>query len=218
MPVLILERHAEIEVISAALARAAAGAGSLVLAEGPSGIGKTTLLAAGRAPAESGLRVLSARGLALEAGFSFGIVRQLFEPVRLAAGPEEWDSLLEGAADLARRVFDGGATAVRDPHTTTPGLYWLVANLAARGPLLITVDDLHWGDAPSLRWLSHLAARVEDLPVALLLAARSGLDQPDLIDVLRAFPYCARLSPRPLSASASAALVRGTLGESVEDD
>jgi len=175
MPALILERDAEREAIAAAVARASAGAGSLVLVEGPSGIGKTTLLAAGHSPAAPSLRVLSARGLALEAGFSFGIVRQLFEPVRLAAGPEEWDSLLEGAADLARRVFDGGATAERDPHATTHGLYWLVAGLAARGPLLITVDDLHWADAPSLRWLSHLAARVTDLPVTLLLAARSVL-------------------------------------------
>ena len=218
MPALILERDAEREVIAAAVARASAGAGSLVLVEGPSGIGKTTLLAAGHSPAAPDLRVLSARGLALEAGFSFGIVRQLFEPVRLAAGSEEWDSLLEGAADLARRVFDGGATAERDPHATTHGLYWLVAGLAARGPLLITVDDLHWADAPSLRWLSHLAARVTDLPVTLLLAARSGLDQPDLIDGLRAFPYCARLTPRPLSPAASAALVLDTLGELVEDD
>jgi DNA-binding CsgD family transcriptional regulator len=189
-----------------------------VLVEGPSGIGKTTLLAAGQPTAESGLRVLSARGLALEAEFSFGIVRQLFEPVRAAMTGEEWDSLLDGAAELARRVFDGGTAGERDPYATTHGLYWLAAGLAARGPLLITVDDLHWADAPSLRWLSHLAARLEDLPVGLVLAARSGLDQPELIDMLRAFPYCARLSPQPLSAAASAVLVRQALGGPAADD
>jgi len=40
------------------------------------------------------------------------------------------------------------------------GLYWLIANLAARRPLVIAVDDAHWADAPSLRWLAHLAARI----------------------------------------------------------
>ncbi len=49
------------------------------------------------------------------------------------------------------------------------GLYWLTANLAARGPLVLAVDDAHWADAPSLRWLSHLAARIDGLPILLLL-------------------------------------------------
>ena len=39
------------------------------------------------------------------------------------------------------------------------GLYWLTANLAARAPVLILVDDVHWADAPSLRFLVFLVAR-----------------------------------------------------------
>jgi hypothetical protein len=34
--------------------------------------------------------------------------------------------------------------------------------------------------------LAHLAARVEHLPVALLLAVRDGPDEPELLDELRA--------------------------------
>jgi DNA-binding CsgD family transcriptional regulator len=158
----------------------------------------------------------------VEEDFSFGIVRQLFEPVRAACEPGDWDGLLDGAALLARRVFDGGplnggAGEKADPHATTHGLYWLAANLAARQPLVIAVDDLHWADAPSLRWLSHLAARIEDLPITLLLAARSGPDQPDLIAELRAFPYCTRVTPRPLSEDAVAVLLREYLGDAAAD-
>jgi hypothetical protein len=30
------------------------------------------------------------------------------------------------------------------------GLYWLCVNLAERGPLVLTVDDVQWLDGPSL--------------------------------------------------------------------
>ena len=213
----ILERDAELAVLLAAADAAEAGHGAFVLVEGPSGIGKTTLLrvACGR-PGELGVRILTARGLALESGFSYGIARQLIEPVRMSAGPGEWDALLDGAAGLAARVFDrAGAGSVEDdiPFATMHGLYWLVANLAARRPLVIAVDDAHWADAPSLHWLAHLAARIDGLPVALLLAVRSGPDEPGMLDELRACPACTPLRLRPLGREATATFMRERLGE-----
>ena len=201
----ILERDAELAALAAAVAAAEAGHGSMVLVEGPAGIGKTTLLrAACRGP---GPRVLTARGLALEQGFGYGIVRQLLDLVRGE------DGVMDGAAALAARVF-GWAEAgpVEDDvrYAAMHGLYWLVANLAARQPLVLAVDDAHWADAPSLRWLAHLAARVEHLPVALLLAVRDGPDEPELIGELRAAGTRIRLGP--LGPDATAALVRRRLG------
>jgi len=198
----ILERDGELAALSAAAVAAEAGHGALVLVEGPAGIGKTTLLRA--ACQRSGLRTLTARGLALERGFPYGIVRQLLDPVRAAGG---WDGLLDGAAALAARVFDSAeAGPVEDDvrYATMHGLYWLVANLAARGPLVIAVDDAHWADPPSLRWLAHLAARVDGLPVALFLAVRDGPDEPDLLAELRAAGTPLRLGP--LGRDATAAL------------
>ena len=201
----ILERDAELAALAAAVAAAEAGHGSLVLVEGQAGIGKTTLLrAACRGPAA---RVLTARGLALEQGFGYGIVRQLLEEVRGENG------LMDGAAALAARVFDWTeAGPVEDDvrYAAMHGLYWLVANLAARQPLVLAVDDAHWADAPSLRWLAHLAARVEHLPVALLLAVRDGPDEPELLGELRAAGTRIRLAP--LGPDATAALVRRRLG------
>src|SRR5215470_12660529 len=212
----ILGRDAELAALSAAAGAAGAGHGAFVLVEGPAGIGKTTLLRAACArPEVPGPRILTARGLALESGFAYGIARQLIEPVRASASPGEWDELLDGAAGLAARVFDwADAGSVEDdvPYATTHGLYWLAANLAARRPLVIAVDDAHWADAPSLRWLAHLAARVDGLPIALLLAARSGPDEPGIFDELRACPPCTQLPLRPLGSEATAALVRERLG------
>ena len=62
------------------------------------------------------------------------------------------------------------------------------------------MDDVHWADAPSLRWLSHLAARIDGLPTALLLAVRNGPDEPALLDELRACP-AARSCRSPRSAA-----------------
>jgi DNA-binding CsgD family transcriptional regulator len=224
---LILGRDAELTAMTAAITAAAGGHGTLVLVQGPAGIGKTTMLRAACAEATAhGMRALTARGLAFEQGFSYGIVRQLLEPARAADGPARWDALLDGAARQARPVFDGtllegtgpsaagaGAPADAAAHTTRHGLYWLTANLAAREPLVLAVDDAHWADAPSLRWLSHLAARIDSLPVLLLAAAQSGRGQPEVISELGDYPACVRLDLRPLDRAASAALVQDALGD-----
>ena len=52
------------------------------------------------------------------------------------------------------------------------GLYWLAANAAYRQPTLLLVDDLHWADASSLRWLDHMVRRLEGLPLMLAVATR----------------------------------------------
>ena len=133
---MILERDGELAVLSAAGAAAGAGHGALVLVEGPAGIGKTTLLrAAVRPPGRPGLRILTARGLALERGFPYGIVRQLIEPVRAAAGPGEWDALLDGAAGLAARVFDWAeAGPVEDDVPLRDHARPVLAGREPRGP------------------------------------------------------------------------------------
>ena len=84
------------------------------------------------------------------------------------------------------------------------GLFWLVANLAAREPLVVLADDVHWADTASLRWLVFLAERIEDLPVMLVCATRPaepGADQL-LLDTLASSAQVLR--PAPLSAAAAA--------------
>ncbi len=56
----------------------------------------------------------------------------------------------------------------------------LFARIAAKQPLLIIVEDLHWSDDTSLEFLLHLARRVAPLPILLLFTYRSDEVQPPL--------------------------------------
>ncbi len=163
------------------------------------------------------MTVRTARGGELERGFGFGIVRQLLEAALVGADAAERDRLLAGAARLAEPVFTDVSTAEETgdvAFATLHGLYWLVVNLAERGPLVLSVDDAHWADEPSLRFLLHLAHRLAGMPVVVALAVRTGADRhrQDLGSLmLEARPPILR--PRPLGESAVASLVRASLGD-----
>ncbi|MEJ2861317.1 ATP-binding protein [Actinomycetospora flava] len=204
----ILERDRELAVLAAVVDAARAGRGGLAWVEGPPGIGKTRLLETTRADAD-GATVLAARGGRLERDFAFGVVRGLVEPVLTA-------ELLAGAARLAApAVAPGSAEAgEHDTASTLHGIYWLVANLAERGPVLLVVDDAHVADAPSLRALAYVARRVGELPVAIVIAAQSPVDhvEPAVVDALR--DAATVLLPGPLSPAAVGELVDARLGPS----
>src|SRR5437762_13013315 len=178
----LLERNDELARIESALADARTGRGRFVVVEGPAGIGKTALLAAARTAAtEGGMHVLRARGTQLERDFAFGVVRQLFEPPLVEASELERADLLQAAAGVAAGLLGlPGAPPTESPPSPgvdpsfaiLHGLYWLCANLAAAGPLCLVVDDAHWADAPSLRYLAFLLTRLEELDAALVVATR----------------------------------------------
>jgi DNA-binding CsgD family transcriptional regulator len=222
---LLLERDRDMERIGGCLWRAGQGRGGALVVEGPAGIGKTVLLAAGREVAEGqGFRVLRARGAELEREFAFGVVRQLVEPVVAAASEQERASLLNGPPGVATRLLGlaglGGGVGVAAPGAPGPsfavlhGLYWLCANLAAERPLALVVDDVHWADGASLRFLAFLLPRLEELRAAVLLGARlaEGGGTRELLAALTTDPATEVVTVGPLSTSGVATLVAAGLG------
>ena len=208
----LVEREGELAAVDELLER-----GGVVLIEGGAGIGKTALLeAACRRAAGVGREVLRARGSELEAGFAFGVVRQLFERRLASVDDDDRQALLAGSAGAVRALLLGEPveTAAFDTSfAVLHGLYWLTVNLADRGPLLIAVDDAHWADEPSLRWLAYVAPRLEGAAVAVLVALRPA--EPALVGAwLEALLVEAGAVVRPqlLSESAVASIVRAALG------
>ena len=152
------------------------------------------------------MRTLRAHAGELEQDFPFGVVRRLFEPSMAGSARAE---LLSGAAKLAGPVFEISAELPgADPaYSTLHGLYWLTVNLLEAEPdrpVLLSVDDLHWCDPASLRYLAYLVRRLDGLgvlPVATM-RPRAGAG-PSVIDEIADNPDATvlRLAPSAVTAS-----------------
>ena len=215
----LLEREAEVAALHAVVDAAASGAGRLVAIEGRAGMGKTRLVAEARALASgAGFEVLLARSADLEQEFAYGVVRQLFEPYLASLSQDERDEALSGTAALAERLFGDeeltGAAAGDVSFAVLHGLYWLAANLAARRPTVIVVDDLHWTDAPTLRWLAFLGRRLEGLPLLVVLGLRPPEQsvETELLTELISDPTVLVIRPTALSEPAVGAMVAQEYG------
>src|SRR3954470_13298535 len=187
---LLLERERELAALEQLIGEARAGRGRIVLIEGPAGIGKTRLLAEARERASAGMTVLAARCSELEREFSFGAVRQLFEPLTREA--DQRGRLLAGAAAAAEGVLGAPGGDAEGTFAVLHGLYWATLNLAEERPVLIAIDDIQWSDRPTLRFVAYLARRLEGAPVLVAATLRStdpGTD-PALLNDIMSDPLC----------------------------
>jgi DNA-binding CsgD family transcriptional regulator len=212
----LVQRGDELAALDAAILAARTSGGRVVVIEGPPGIGKSALLdlACNRARANE-MHCLRARGDPLELWYAYGVVRQLLEPALSVLTDDERAQVLHGiASDAAAALRGEPRPAVTDePEAEAAlhyGLYWIVVSLAERRPLLLTVDDAHWADAGSLRWLSSLARRVDGLSASLVVAARAGSGS--VLEMLSAAPEAVLLRPEPLNVSSIAELMNDRVG------
>jgi DNA-binding CsgD family transcriptional regulator len=218
----LLERDEETAALRAAVDAATAGAGTIVLVQGPPGVGKTRLLTTaaehGRA---AGLRVLTSRGRELEREIALGVAMDLLTPPVTAMPPTQRARLLAGPAAPAGLLFagvPGDDALLPPPDAMLLALCQLTARLAepeqeqtgaAAQPVLLILDDLQWADAASLRFLAMLAARTDRLPIAIVAAMRDGDDRTDAPELraLATHPHSRLLTPSPLTTAAVGSLV-----------
>ena len=213
----LLEREHELARIEELVDAARDGTGGLLLIAGPAGIGKTSLLGqCGSAAVNREMVVLRARGDEVAMESSFAVARELLWPEveRDRAGA------LSGAARLAEPVFEASGEGAIDAERTASvlhGLHWLVANLAERSPLVLLVDDGHWLDPASARFLVYLSRRLDSLAVLLAVAVRSG-EAPDRSGLAALSEIAAeRLAPGVLSEHASTVILRHELGPRADE-
>lgn len=209
---MLLEREHELDAIAAWLSEARDGRGRMAMIRGGAGLGKTALLErAVRLASGSRVRALSARGSELEREMPFGMARQLFEgPVR-ELDVADRQSVLSGPAVHSQALLGlttdpaGGG----DPLGVIHGLYWLTANLSDLSTLLLALDDVHWSDPQTARWITYLAARIADLPVLMIATTRPEENVPGSpVSAIDASRQASSIILRPLGVAAVAELVR----------
>jgi hypothetical protein len=119
----LLERDEELRVLDLALDRAGAGEGAVVLLSGEAGIGKTALV-----------RAFCSKALG-RAQLLVGGCDDLLTPRTL--GPLR-DAVRVGGGPLAEALGAG------DPESIFSAV---LAQLSARAPTVLVVEDMHWSDA-----------------------------------------------------------------------
>ncbi len=217
----LVERATELERVMCLLDRARHGSGGLLALEGVAGIGKTAIL--NEAAALAGRRcatVARATGHPIESALSFGLVRQLLEPLLARVSPRDLGALAAGPGRAAVALLDGAPATGNDELELVHAAYRLVVELTEIGPtpLVFVVDDLQWGDRSSVTFMLYLAQRLADLPLALLTTVRTGeaTDVEDLLGRLLGEVRHGATTLGPLSGAACAELVRRRFPEATD--
>jgi DNA-binding CsgD family transcriptional regulator len=167
-------REAELAALTADLAAAVGGHGRVVLVAGEPGIGKTRLAEELAAQATAcGALVLWGRCWEGEGAPAFWpwiqVVRAYVQTAEPTALGQEMGA---GAADIAQ-IVPSIRECLPDLPTSPPvepeaarfrlfdSLAGFLRAAAARRPLLLVFDDLHWADAPSLALLRFVGRELE---------------------------------------------------------
>src|SRR5262245_57314896 len=196
-------RTAELARLGQRLRDAHAGRGAVVLLEGEAGIGKTrTLEELAETARADRATVLWGRCYEGEAARPYGpFAEALSEYVRRAAAESLRADLGLGASALTRvvselreRLPDLPEPVALQPEEERVRLLDAVVQfllaLAARTPIVVVVDDLHWADYGTVAMLRHLA-RFASRGRLLVLGSYRGVEidaQHPLRDALGALP------------------------------
>jgi class 3 adenylate cyclase/tetratricopeptide (TPR) repeat protein len=172
----LLERERELDSILQAFERAAGDRTChLVTVLGDAGIGKSRLGLEVAARLEDRARVVTGHCYSYGEGITFlplaEVVRELSggadSPASVLAGADDAEAVAAGLAGVlgaAPSVGEAAFAAVRR-----------LLELAAREPLVVVFEDIHWAEPTMLDLLEYLAEWTRDAPLLLLCLARPEL-------------------------------------------
>jgi hypothetical protein len=117
----------------------------------------------------SGMRVLQTTGVRTEANLPFAGLHQLLRPI--LAGLEALPKPQYAALGVAFGLVEGAA---EDPFLIALATLTLLADAAARTPILVVADDVQWLDRPSADALAFVARRLGSDQLVMVVGARDG--------------------------------------------
>lgn len=213
------ERELELATCIDVIAAAAQGDGKCIVLHGGAGVGKSRLLDEVVSEAsQRGLLALRFRGNYAEHDLPLNFALRVlkFVAAETLGGSAHPDDLPNGQVPPAR---DGQGIAPDMPQdelsSMSRGLLSDLIGLIERSPgksVLLAVDNLHWMDHASLRWLSALLERLPSLPIAVVATVCDGLRGTDaeLLDEIVA-GAARTMKLKPLSPPGAAAMIEAAL-------
>ena len=198
----LIARRAELATLTGAIEATRRGRGEAVLLTGEAGVGKTRLLIETQREAER-RGVLVLKGRAVESG---GAYRPLVEAFARASAPFAQETELAAVRPILARVLPGWISdhdvlaPMADPAAVlAEALILLLRAMSADGAVLL-IDDVHWADEDTVSVLSYLADSLDQLPLALIMTARSEPLLPEPQERLSAAPSIRQLRLSRLQA------------------
>lgn len=160
----LVGRSAELARLRAALADAADGRGSAVLIAGEAGIGKTRLIGElAESAREAGGTVLLGRCIDL-----VGPDVPYFALLEAVGSHPD----AERAGDLRHLAKVGSADADAQ-FQVFEQLRTMMDEISAAAPLILLIEDLHWGDGSTLDFVGYLSRCIRNRPMLLVGTYRS---------------------------------------------
>jgi DNA-binding SARP family transcriptional activator/pimeloyl-ACP methyl ester carboxylesterase len=176
----LIGRDAEMQQLREAFDRLPADGGGLFAVVGEAGIGKSRLVEELATHAEQHTaRVLLGRAYESDQILLFGPIVDALRNGQAARDHETLEALgpvwRGELAHLLPEIGDRRADplpAQVDYRRLFEAIVRLLAQLAARDPLLLVLEDLHWADELSVRLLAFLARRVRTQRILVVVTAR----------------------------------------------
>ncbi|MFV8162866.1 LuxR C-terminal-related transcriptional regulator [Mycobacterium sp. 134] len=173
----LVGRQRECATLDDIIAGVAGGRSAALVLRGEAGIGKTALLDYVRLHA-AGRRVVRIAGIEAEAEPAFGGLHRLCAPFR-----EHFHRLPVPQRSALETAFGLSAGTPPDRFLVGLAVLSLLADVAAKQPVVCLVDDAQWLDGISAQTLSFVGRRLQAERVLLLFAVREPADGDALKDL-----------------------------------
>ena len=225
----LVGRSEELAALDRALNALDSGAAALEIVGEP-GIGKTRLLAELCAHADAAKAlVLQGRAAELEGSVPFAVFGAALDDYLASLNPRWFEALGEqDMAELARMFPSLSDLAAESPPATGDERYrshravrTLLEKLAARQPVVLALDDMHWADEASLELTAHLLRHPPRGGVLLAMALRpQPVANPlrEALDVAEREGGVERLELAPLAEAEAHELLGAGLDPALEAD
>jgi predicted ATPase len=217
----LVGRTPELGRLRDALTRMLDGGGLVTLVTGEAGIGKSRLIQEFVSEAiPRGVRVILVRCYETEQALPLRPWSDALRGNRPALDPSTRDRLGTAASAQLGRVFPELLSAGEQPVTTgaQPVLLFealaeLVGRMVADQPMVLIIEDLHWADAMSARFLAFLGRQIQRMQALIVGTMRPEdlVDVPMLVQAageLRSEGRLEEIALSPLSEAESRALAR----------